>query len=106
MIKPILHLNLKRKWFDMIKSGEKTVEYRALSPYWKQRLWKYYAESVDVDAIIICFSNGYAKNRPQFYADLKDITVGIGRPEWGAVPKEKYFCLHLGKISTCDGYCE
>ncbi|MCP3683561.1 MAG: hypothetical protein GY861_12810 [bacterium] len=34
----ILHLNLKRKWFDLIASGEKHIEYRELKDYWTERL--------------------------------------------------------------------
>jgi len=33
-----LHLNLKKKWFDMILAGEKKSEYRDLSEYWAVRL--------------------------------------------------------------------
>jgi len=33
-----LHLTLKKKWFDMIESGEKLEEYREIKPYWVQRL--------------------------------------------------------------------
>ena len=32
-----LHLNLKKNWFDMIKSGEKKEEYREITPYWCTR---------------------------------------------------------------------
>jgi len=32
-----LHLNLKRKWFDMILSGQKTEEYRDITDYWVRR---------------------------------------------------------------------
>lgn len=34
----ILHLVLKRKWYDMIASGEKKEEYRATTPYWTKRI--------------------------------------------------------------------
>jgi hypothetical protein len=34
----VLHLNLKRKWFDMIRSGEKLQEYRDIKGYWAKRL--------------------------------------------------------------------
>ena len=30
----VLHLVLKRKWYDMIASGEKIEEYREIKPYW------------------------------------------------------------------------
>lgn len=33
-----LDLVLKRKWFEMIASGEKTEEYREIKPYWIIRL--------------------------------------------------------------------
>lgn len=33
-----LDLVLKRKWYDMIASGEKTEEYREIKSYWIRRL--------------------------------------------------------------------
>lgn len=33
-----LTLSLKKKWFDMIASGEKTEEYREITLYWQKRL--------------------------------------------------------------------
>ncbi len=34
----VLNLTLKKKWFDMILSGEKKEEYREIKPYWLKRL--------------------------------------------------------------------
>jgi len=34
----VLPLILKKKWFDMIVSGEKKEEYREIKPYWIKRL--------------------------------------------------------------------
>lgn len=36
----MLTFNLKKQWFDKIKSGEKTHEYREVKPYWKSRIYK------------------------------------------------------------------
>ncbi|HET8736229.1 MAG TPA: ASCH domain-containing protein, partial [Pricia sp.] len=36
-----LHLNLKKKWFDMILSGEKKEEYREIKEYWIGRLIRF-----------------------------------------------------------------
>ena len=39
--------SLKKKWYEKIKSGEKTVEYREVKPYWANRIFNYkyrYAE--------------------------------------------------------------
>ena len=34
----MLTFNLKKQWFEKIKSGEKTHEYREVKPYWTKRL--------------------------------------------------------------------
>lgn len=34
----MLTFNLKKEWFDKIKLGEKTHEYRDIKPYWTIRL--------------------------------------------------------------------
>jgi hypothetical protein len=34
----VLHLTVKKKWFDMIASGEKKEEYRGIKPYWVKRI--------------------------------------------------------------------
>lgn len=33
-----LHLNLKKEYFDAIKSGKKRFEYRLFNEFWKKRL--------------------------------------------------------------------
>ena len=40
-----LDLVLKRKWYDMIASGEKTEEYREIKPHWIVRMM----EEIDMD---------------------------------------------------------
>ncbi len=34
VVRRVLHLTLKKTWFDMIASGEKREEYREMKPYW------------------------------------------------------------------------
>lgn len=46
----------------------------------------------------ITFSNGYAKNRRQMVVKFNGFRMGHGNVEWGAVYKEDYFILKLGKI--------
>ena len=36
----MLVFTLKKQWFEKIKSGEKTIEYREVKPYWTHRLQK------------------------------------------------------------------
>lgn len=35
----MLIFHLKKEWYEKIKSGEKTVEYRECKPYWYKRLF-------------------------------------------------------------------
>lgn len=37
----MLTFNLKKEWFEKIKSGEKTHEYREFKPYWAKRIDKF-----------------------------------------------------------------
>lgn len=85
----VLHLTLKKKWFDMIASGEKREEYRELKPYWHKRLNKQY------DAIR--FRNGYSKNSPAMLVELREVWTGLGIVEWGA-PYKAVYILKLGRI--------
>ena len=38
----ILHLTLKKQWFEKILSGEKKEEFREIKEYWNKRLNKEY----------------------------------------------------------------
>lgn len=60
----ILHLALKKRWFDLIRVGRKKNEYRELKDYWTKRL-------VGKDYTHILFTNGYGKNRPSILVELK-----------------------------------
>jgi len=53
-----LHLNLYREYFDAILKGEKTTEYRDVTPYWSKRLEGRYYD-------VIKFRNGYRKDAPE-----------------------------------------
>lgn len=116
----ILHLTLKKKWFDMIASGDKSEEYREIKPYWISRLvdgldhptdyekrfgftfmWKgcgphsmRSAEHYD----IVQFRNGYAKDSPIVRVKIKDIVADFGKEEWGAEYLKPYFVIKLGNI--------
>jgi len=112
-----LHLNLKRKWFDMILSGEKPEEYREIKPYWYN---KFINDFVGDPSIVmtypigeklfkhfdtITFSNGYAKNRDQFEIYCKGIEIKEGNPKWGAKKGNKYFVLGLGALLNAYEWC-
>ena len=91
-----LKLVLKKKWYDMIASGEKTEEYRDLKDYWGNRLLekgRWDCKPFDN----VTFYLGYAKNRPSMTFRWICTGVGEGKPEWGAEPGKKYFIIKLGE---------
>ena len=97
-----LHLPLKAKWYEMIESGVKTEEYREIKPYWTERLT--YVSAIDFEgehlhSVVkhfthVKFSYGYTKRTMTF--EIESITIGKGKPEWGA-PTEDVFIIKLGK---------
>ena len=90
-----LHLPLKKKWFLMIRSGEKLQEYREINDYWYKRLT---GDGVIKHFDVVHFTLGYPKREDStkhIYCHVQEITIGTGREEWGAVPGKKYFVIKL-----------
>lgn len=99
----ILHLTLKKKWFDMILSGEKKEEYRELKDYWCRRFcgeewykWEDLTGHISLFPDIIVFKNGYGKDAPTLTMECKGITIGDGKYKWGGGGNQ--FVIKLGKI--------
>lgn len=96
-----LTLSLKRRWFDLIKSGAKKEEYREISRYWMGRL---VAAMVPFTNTVLSFTNfdtlvftlGYPKaddTKRRMVFKNPCIRIGTGRPEWGAEPGKEYFVI-------------
>ncbi|NDW10936.1 ASCH domain-containing protein [Dysgonomonas sp. 520] len=101
MNKPILHLNLCSKWYDMIELGLKLEEYREDKSYWNR---VFIEGSIKIKGklykpkdIIVCFSNGYSKNRRQMYMEIQDLIYSKGKQKWGAKIDKNYHILVLGQ---------
>lgn len=91
----MLTLPIKKKWFDMIKSGEKKEEYREIKKYYDKRLERKvnFCKATD-NGYYILLRNGYSKNSPTLKVSCI-VTKGYGRPEWGAEPNKKYYVLKI-----------
>ena len=117
-----LHLVLKRKWWDMIESGEKKEEYRDVNHYWAVRLIdrKYHCHfnkdsSLSVfmaclsfrmyDSRLVfckyenvCFHLGYSNKTMSFKINSIFIASSDScRQDWGAEPEKYYFVIKLGE---------
>ena len=107
----MLTLPIKKKWFDMIKSGEKKEEYREIKPYWFIRFknnlevyeYDWLGDSVEISKGkgTVIFKNGYQKNAPKIKCEI-EITTGYGKKEWGAKLSELYYVL---KILSVEEVC-
>lgn len=107
----MLTLPIKKKWFDMICSGEKPEDYREIKKYWTKRFgWQDEHPYPDhnpparVHKLVmlgkdmeVVFKNGYSQNSPYIKCWVH-ITKGQGRIEWGAVPGKEYYVLFINKI--------
>jgi len=117
-----LRLPLEKKWFELTKSGEKTEDYREMTPYWYCRFclyegevksmnfWKYAPgafwefdstkisfKSFDYNTIALGYPSPKDKNRFLTY-EHKGIEIRTGNPEWGAEPDKLYFVIKHGKL--------
>lgn len=97
----MLTLTIKKKWFDMIKSGEKKEEYREIKPYYTSRFKSYLPRTNNVGVgewiwseIIVIFRNGYRKDSPTIKCRCI-LKYGFGKEEWGAEPKIIYYVLKI-----------
>lgn len=83
-----LHLVLKHKWYDMIATGEKTEEYREIKRYYEKKFY-------NNDYTHIVFHRGYTKTTMKYAINI--LTIGFGRPEWGAEKGKEYYKIILGE---------
>lgn len=95
----VLHLTVKKKWFDMIASGEKKEEYRDYKDYWHNRL-KYLRDGnwhfKNYD--FVEFRNGYKKDAPKVTVKFLWCLHWVGKEEWGAEKGKWYYVIKLGEI--------
>lgn len=97
----ILHIPIKREFFDAILAGTKTEEYRAYSPFWISRLGVVNAEGQLYDFRrydIVRFRNGYDPDSPVMDVEYQ----GTILEEFMDVPEdspERFgFAIQLGKV--------
>lgn len=109
-----LKLTLKKKWYDMIASGEKKEEYREIKKHWISRLmdsksivlenfktivpgttktmFEVWRKSFD----FVEFKNGYGKDAPKMLFEFKGLSIGEAKPEWSDNWQGEVFIIKLG----------
>ena len=103
--KRVLHLTIKKKWFDMIASGEKKEEYRNFNDYWQKRLM-FREEFIGFNGYefrhfdYVHFYNGGSPclKYPNFLIEFKGMDIGLAKPEWSDNWQGCVFRIKLGNI--------
>ena len=110
----MLILPIKRKWLEMIRSGEKKEEYRALTPYYSTRFRKLFTyqpmDNTQTIAVIRAASSkdgihvrdivlraGYSLISPAIMV-RGTLVIGDGKPEWGAEPGKEYYVIRIEEV--------
>jgi len=92
--KKVLYLTLKKEFFNQIKEGTKTSEFREYKEFWIKKLTNPDGTFKHYDLIL--FQNGYHTDAPQMLVEFKGIKINknkIGFLQW-----EKEFEIELGKV--------
>ena len=87
----MLTLPIKKKWFDMIASGEKKEEYREIKPYYDSRFQRF------GEPFVMRFRAGYSKESPLMEC-VVIVNTRTGVEAWGAVPGVRYYVLSIIEI--------
>lgn len=112
-------LPIKKKWYEMILSGEKKEEYREIKPYYETRLQNLFGavivtsdngksyellqgnevpEEIREEPVQeIIFRNGYRAESPSLRAKCS-LRIGTGKTEWGAEEGKQYFILKILEV--------
>ncbi len=80
-----LKIVIKAQYFDQIASGDKTIEYREVTPFWTSRLFDENGKRRDYDRIE--FINGYHK-------DARRMITGFD----GFSTRNNQYLIRVGKI--------
>lgn len=105
----MLILPIKKKWYDMILSGNQKEAYLEMKLYWQKKFVEMFgkraiypkppwaSDKSVIPTVEIMFRNGYSKNSPSFIARCM-VSIGTGREEWGAEKGRQYFVLTIHEI--------
>ena len=81
----VLKLVLTDRWFEEIKSGRKTHEYRKATPFWAKRIngyWHHFGliatgcwDELKAEKCFVQFQKAYRKNPERMTFEIKDIKL-------------------------------
>lgn len=87
----ILHIIIKRKYFDQIAVRSKTIEYRIVKEYWIKKL-------VDQRYDSVIFQAGYRKDAPRMEVEYLGYLIQNLKHEFFGDDPVIVFAIKLGDI--------
>ena len=106
--KPVLHLVTNAWHFEMIRIGIITVVYREINQFnaelFARGQIKLNGTAYEDYKVNICLHLGVSKHHATMLLECEGLSVGVGKPEWGAEPNVPYYRLGLGKILAIENY--
>lgn len=95
----VIYLSLKKQWFDLIKSGEKRIEYRKLGDFWKKRIF----QGTDKPIPFAVFTLGYPKRTDKSRRLFARIDkVDIGRCPYEGWEGQDFYRIHFTLVKEED----
>lgn len=94
---------LKKQWYEKIKSGEKTIEYREVKPYWTKRFNKegFTNFSIRQKQLLIECKLRLGYTNQYLIANIMKIVVVDGKDTDLAIDKPVY-AIHLLYVRECS----
>ena len=121
-----LHLQLKKEWFEKTLKGIKKEDYREISLHYIGYLFNWKKSGLTKQQFLTklksekslnwckhvlkqfktsTFSNGMNHPIPKITLKQKEIKIDFGNPDWGAIPRKKYFVIVHGELMNHEN-CE
>lgn len=88
-VPPSLFLTLTHEWFDKMLLGQKDIEYREATAFWRKRIWLRKNEITHVT-----FSRGYTKTR----MTRQVLSIDLGTCPYPDFNAPYYYRIRLGAI--------
>lgn len=83
----MLIFNLKKEWYEKIRSGEKTIEYREVKPYWNTRIKNEVCRSI---------GNNYITTNRLYYIPMQRCILRLGYTK-------RHMTAEITRIEVVDG---
>ena len=88
---------LKKEWYEKIRSGEKTVEYREVKPYWTRRIERYLDDCVSRLTTSQLMEELFNHGHPiKFMLSYRDCVLRLGYTK-------RQMTADITKIGVVDG---